>query len=235
MTAAELLGGIALAAAAAACYDGAVALQAVEARSVAPSGGGAGLLRTLLRRPRWVAATALAALGWPLQVAALALAPLTVVQPSLAVGLVLLLFLGNRLLHERVKPRDLVAVAAIAVGLGLLAWKAPEAEHVHASTKTLVIVLGILVTAAVIPWLTRAHGAVFVIAAGLAFAGSGLTSKLLADSFDHLPTLLFWGVVSAAIAGLGLVDEMGALQRVGAARVAAGAFALQTAVPVILA
>src|SRR3954454_12292615 len=208
MSSAALAGGVALAPAAGCCFDGAVALQALEARALEARQPGAGMIRGLLARPRWLAATALSIAGWPLQVAALALAPLTVVQPSLAAGLFLLLFLGNRLLHERVKPRDLVAVAAIAVGLGLLAWKAPEAEHVHASTKTLVIVLGILVTAAVIPWLTRAHGAVFVIAAGLAFAGSGLTSKLLADSFDHLPTLLFWGVVSAAIAGLGLVDEM---------------------------
>ena len=39
-------------------------------------------------------------------------------------------------------------------------------------------------------------------------------------------------LASAALAGIALSDEMGALQRVGAARVAAGAFALQVAVPV---
>src|SRR4051812_10153354 len=99
MTAAELLGGIVLAAGAAACFDGAVALQAIEARAV-PAARGAGLLRSLLQRPRWLLATGLAVLGWPLQIAALALAPLTVVQPTLAVGLVLLLALGVRLLHE---------------------------------------------------------------------------------------------------------------------------------------
>ncbi len=235
MSGAALAGGIALAAVAGCCFDGAVALQALEARALEVRQPGAGMIRGLLARPRWLAATVLSLAGWPFQVAALALAPLTVVQPALAVGLILLLFLGNRLLHERVRPRDYAAVAAIGVGLALLAWKAPEAEHVHAGAKTLAIVLGILVGAAAIPWILRAPGAVMVIAAGLAFAASGLTSKLLADSFDDVTTLLFWGVVSAGIATLGLINEMAALQKVGAARVAAGAFALQTAIPVILA
>jgi hypothetical protein len=71
----------------------------------------------------------------------------------------------------------------------------------------------------------------------LAYAASGLTSKLLSDGLADgaLGAIVFWGAVTAAVAGLGLMDEMGALQRVGAARVAAGAFALQTAVPVVLA
>jgi hypothetical protein len=99
--------GIALGAAAACCFDGAVALQALQARAEP------GLLG-LLRRPRWLAATALAIAGWPLQIAALALAPLTVVQPALALGLVLLLALGVRLLGEPARPRDFAAAAAIA-------------------------------------------------------------------------------------------------------------------------
>src|SRR4051812_49978046 len=125
MTTAERLGGIALAAGAAACFDGAVALQAVEARAVGERTVGAGLLRSLIARPRWLAATALGVAGWPLQVAALSLAPLTVVQPALALGLVLLLALGHRILGEPVRPRDLVAVGAITGGVALLGWAAP--------------------------------------------------------------------------------------------------------------
>src|SRR3954454_25351058 len=144
MSSAALAGGVALAPAAGCCFDGAVALQALEARALEARQPGAGMIRGLLARPRWLAATALSIAGWPLQVAALALAPLTVVQPALAVGLVLLLFLGNRLLHEPGRPRDMAAVAAIAAGLALLAWAAPEAEHVHAGAPTLALVLGSL-------------------------------------------------------------------------------------------
>jgi hypothetical protein len=237
MAGAQLAAGIALAAAAGACFDAAVALQALETRALATRQVGAGMVRGLLARPRWLAATALSIAGWPLQVAALALAPLTVVQPSLAIGLVLLLFLGHRLLREPVRPRDLGAVAAIALGLALLAWAAPEAEHVHADTVTLAVALGGLGLAALVPWLARAPGPLLVAAAGLAYAASGLTSKLLSDGLADgaLGAILFWGAITAGVAGLGLIDEMGALQRVGAARVAAGAFALQTAVPVVLA
>jgi drug/metabolite transporter (DMT)-like permease len=223
--------GIALAAGAAACFDGAVALQALEARAV-----GDALVRGLLSRPRWLAATALAIAGWPLQVAALSLAPITVVQPALALGLVLLLVLGNRLLHEPMRPRDLVAVGAIAAGLALLAWAAPEAEHVRAGDGTLAVALGALGAAAIVPWLARGRlpGTALVVAAGLGYAGSGLGSKLLADALWGAPALL-WAAITAVLAGAGLFDEMAALQRVGAARVAAGAFALQTVVPVVLA
>jgi drug/metabolite transporter (DMT)-like permease len=238
VNAADLAGGIVLGAAAACCFDGAVALQALEARAVADSSVGAGLIRRLVRRPRWLAATALAVAGWPLQVAALALAPLTVVQPSLALGLVLLLVLGVRLLGEPARPRDLAAVAAIAAGLALLAWAAPENAHVHAGPAGLAAVIGGLGVIAVLPWVARGRipGVMLVVAAGCGYAASGLTTKLLADALSGgVAEALGWAAITAAVAGVALVDEMAALQRVGAARVAAGAFALQTAVPVVFA
>src|SRR5690242_6225693 len=163
MNTGELLAGIALAGAAAACYDGAVALQAVEARAVGERGAGLGLLGSLIKRPRWLAATGLAIAGWPLQVAALAIAPLTIVQPALALGLVLLLFLGARMLGEPVRRRDWVAVGAIACGLGVLAVVAPENDHVHADALALALVIGGLVAISAV---ARFSGPALVIAAG---------------------------------------------------------------------
>jgi drug/metabolite transporter (DMT)-like permease len=236
MTAAELAGGIALAAGAAACFDGAVALQAAEAREIPATRAGAGLLRGLLRRPRWVAATALAALGWPLQIAALELAPLTVVQPTLAVGLVILLVLGNRMLHEPLRTKDLLAAAAIAAGVGVLAWAAPEPSHLYAGPVALAAVLGGLGVLTAAPWVAGRHlpGWTLVIAAGCGNAGSGLTTKLLSDELAEGTAwgVIGWAAACAALAAMALADEMAALQRVGAARVAAGGFALQVAIPV---
>jgi drug/metabolite transporter (DMT)-like permease len=236
MSAGSVLAGIALSGAAAACFDGAVALQAVEARAVGDQGVGAGLLKSLLRRPRWLAATGLAILGWPLQVAALAVAPLTVVQPALALGLVVLLFLGHRLLGEAVRPRDLASVAVLAGGLALIAAFAPDTTHVSASAGVLAAVLGGLGAIAFAPWLARHRlpGALLVVAAGCAYAASGFTTALLADGLHagSVGAILGWAAASAAAAAGGQVDEMAALQRVGAARVAAGAFAIQTVVPV---
>src|SRR5436309_2996867 len=123
--------GVACACVASILFDLGVALQALEARSVShrhslrPS-----LLGRLVARPRWVFATLLAGAGWPFHVAALVLAPLTVVQPALAIGLLLLLVLGDRMLGERVGAREVVAVMAIVIGVAGMAWAAPD----HAST-----------------------------------------------------------------------------------------------------
>jgi hypothetical protein len=227
MSAGAVAGGIALGAAAACCFDGAVALQALEARAL-PDSSPARLMQ-LVRRPRWLAATGLAIAGWPLQIAALAIAPLTVVQPALAIGLVLLLVLGARLLHEPVRARDFAAVGTIVAGLALLAWTAPAERSADAGAAALAV--GGLAAIAAVPWLRggRLPGWALIAAAGCGYAASGLGSKLLTESG------LVWALPTAAVAGLALADEMAALQRSGAARVAAGAFALQTAVPVLLA
>jgi hypothetical protein len=224
--------GIALATGAACCFNGSVALQAMEARRL-PVGSGAGLA-PLLRRPRWLAGTALSIAGWPLHIAALAVAPLTIVQPALATGLILLLVLGARVLHEPVRPSDFAAVAAIAAGLALLAWAAPQQGAAHAGPAA--VALAVLGVIAGLPWLARGHlpPLGLVGAAGAGYAASGITTKLVADAGFTLAGL-GWAAATALVAGLALMDEMGALQRAGAARVAAGAFALQTAVPVLLA
>jgi hypothetical protein len=137
------------------------------------------------------------------------------------------------------RRRDLAAVGAIAGGLALLAWAAPENARVHAHAAVLGLVLGGLALIALLPWLARTSlpGGALVFAAGCGYAASGVTSKLLADSLElgSAGAALGWAAFTAAVAGAGLADEMGALQRVGAARVAAGAFALQTAVPVVFA
>jgi hypothetical protein len=233
----ELMGGIALAALAASCFDGAVVLQAVEVRAFAvasPAG-----LGSVLRRVRWRAATALSVVGWPLQLGALALAPLTVVQPTLALGLIIVLVVGTRRLHEPVGAQGLGAAAVVAAGVAVLAWAAPDRGHVDVADWTLTVVLVSLAAVTAGPWIVRRHapGDVLIMAAGCGFAGAALASKLLVDALgagDFLGAAA-WAVVSAALAGLGLGDEMAALQRVAAARVAAGAFALQVIVPVALA
>ncbi len=86
-------------------------VDALQPRDRAPGPGRQGGARTtsicasrssggLVRRARWLLGTGLSMLGWPLQVVALLLAPLVVVQPALAVGLLVLLFLAERMLGE---------------------------------------------------------------------------------------------------------------------------------------
>ena len=89
--------GILLAAAASSCFNLAIVVQAREARAVGREHSmQLSLLGQLARRRRWLAGLALSALAVPLQTLALTLAPLSVVQPADAVGLVVLLVAGWR-------------------------------------------------------------------------------------------------------------------------------------------
>ena len=224
--------GIALASGAACCFNGAVALQALEVRRL-PVGSASGLT-PLLRRRRWLAATGLSIAGWPLHIAALAVAPLTVVQPALATGLILLLVLGARLLHEPVRAADLAAVAAIAGGLALLAWAAPEQGTVHVGPAG-------PGTGGARPDRRAALAHAWPSArAGVRRARPVPATPRPGSRPSSWPT-----PASRSRARLGFGHRAGGRARadgrdggaaaLGAARVAAGAFALQTAVPVLLA
>jgi len=134
--------GIAIAVASAACYETSYVLQALEARSVSSSLAlRPALLGTLARRRRWLAGIGLAIAGFTLQIAALTFAPLTVVQPVLALGLVLLLYLGSRMLREAVGRREVLAVAAMVAGVAGIALAAPGRSDTVSSHAALAVTL----------------------------------------------------------------------------------------------
>src|SRR5215213_697451 len=84
--------GIAIALASASSYSVGVLLQSLEARDVPDTESlKLSLIKNLVSRKRWLIGTVCVILGWVLQAAALGFAPLTVVQPALAVGLFVLL------------------------------------------------------------------------------------------------------------------------------------------------
>jgi hypothetical protein len=234
--------GVACACLASVLFDLGAALQALEARqvpahlSLRPS-----LLSRLVARPRWVFATLVAWSGWPLHVAALLLAPLTVVQPALASGLLLLLVLGDRMLDERVGWREVGAVVAIVVGVGAMAWAAPAHTTSHAGVDRLAPVLGVIGLLAVAPYLVRreaaAASALLPLSAGCAFAWTGISSKVLADqlSSSHWLAVLPWAAATGVLALFGLLSEMSALQRRPATRVVPVVFVVQITLPVVLA
>lgn len=233
--------GVAAAAAAAACFDGAVILQAREAREVPHEHGlRLSLLARLVRRPLWLAGTALAVLGWPLQLAALLLAPVTVVMPTLAFGMVLLLGAGHFVLHEPVGRREWLAAAAVIAGVAALSVTAPEhTDHVRSATAALIPVAA-LAALSLLPLLRRRHspgGWLLIAGAGAAFSLSALGSKLVTVELAAgrwWPVLLF-AALTAAAAGVGFLTDMTALQRMPATRAAPAIFVLESVIAVALA
>jgi uncharacterized membrane protein len=234
----SLLLGIAAACTASSLYNLGLALQALDARD-APEDEGLRptLLVRLVRRRRWLLGTGLNLLGWPLHAAALLLAPLTVVQPSLAFGLVLLLMVGARHLGERVGGRELAAVAAIVAGVVLLGAVAPDVSTRHAGSVALTCVLAAVAGMALVPFALRGRGGLTTLGAGAALAWSGLSTKLVADALHagHAGTALVWGIATGVASGVGLLAEMSALQRRNATQVAPVVFVVQVVVPVAVA
>jgi drug/metabolite transporter (DMT)-like permease len=234
--------GIICAIGASALYNTSIALQALEAREVGHEHAlRASLIGRLVRNPRWLVATLIGLLGWPLEIVALLLAPLTVVQPCLASGLVLLLFLGVTRLGETPGRREYGSVVAIVIGVGGIAWAAPERSTSNAGTVPIAIALALVAIPIVAPYVLRgwrnAAGTLAVVAAGFGYAWTAIASKLLTDelSTGSLIVAAAWLGTAAASEGLALLSEMSALGRMPATRVAPVMFAVQVVVPVILA
>jgi hypothetical protein len=232
--------GIAAAIGASLLYNTSIALQALEARdvphehSLRPS-----LIGRLLRNRRWLGATGLGLLGWPLEVVALLLAPLTVVQPCLVSGLILLLWLGATRLGEKPGRREFLAVAAIIGGVAGIAWAAPERTTNHAGALAIALALVLIALPIAAPYVRgrTSAGRLAVVSAGFGYAWTAIASKLLTDELAAGTLLLAaaWLATAAASEGLALLSEMSALQRRAATHVAPVMFAIQVLVPVVLA
>ena len=234
--------GIVAAVAASLLYNTSIALQALEARGVGhehslrPS-----LLGRLVRNRKWLGATAIGLVGWPLEIGALLLAPLTVVQPCLTSGLILLLWLGATRLGERPGAREAVAVGAVILGVTGVALAAPERTTDHAAAGAIGLALALVAIPLGAPYLLRGRAAAFgtlaVVSAGCGYAWTAIASKLLTDELAAGTVLVgvAWLATAAASEGLALLSEMSALQRRPATRVAPVMFAVQVLVPVVLA
>jgi drug/metabolite transporter (DMT)-like permease len=238
--------GIAAAITASLLYNASIALQALEARQVPGEHGlRPSLLGRLLRNRRWLGATALGLLGWPFEVAALLLAPLTVVQPCIASGLVLLLWLGATRLGERPGRREFLAVAAIVGGIAGVAWAAPERSTDHAGAGAIGLALVLVALPLLAPYALRGPltrnvhllGLLATLSAGCGYAWTAIASKLLTDELaaGALVLAALWLATAAASEGIALLSEMSALQRRPATHVAPVMFAVQVLVPVALA
>jgi hypothetical protein len=238
----ELSLGIVAAVASATLYSLGFALQAMDAREApAEEHLRLALAWGLVRRVRWLSGTGLSVLGWPLQLLALSLAPLVVVQPALAMGLPVLMVLGERMLGEHAGRREHLAVTAIVLGVIGTGLCAPTRSTAHAGSGTLTLVLIGVALASLLPYLLlrlgRPLASVTMIGAGFGFAWSGVATKLASDdlALGLLLVAVAWALSTAVASAIAALSEMSALQSRPAIQVAPVVFVTQTVVPVILA
>jgi hypothetical protein len=239
----DLVLGIGAAVAASTLYSLGIALQALDAKD-SPAGEHLRLALAwrLLRRARWLLGTGLSILGWPLQIVALLLAPLVVVQPALAAGLLVLMFLAQRMLNEHAGRREYFAMGAIVIGVIGAGLTAPPRVTGHGSENlAITLVLLGLGVASLLPYalrlLTHPPASLTMVGAGLAGGWSGIATKLASDDLSrgHLGLAALWALSTAAASGVGVLSEMSALQERPAIQVAPVVFVTQTVIPIVVA
>lgn len=162
-------------------HRGAVDAPPVEARHPVRS------TKALFANKWWTLGIIVATGSWFLHTAALGLAPITLVQSTIAGGLVLLTVVAERLFDIPVTRREWIGVGLTALGLAFLAatlGKTGDSRHSDYATGTLVLYVGLLFAASVPlmllarrPLGRRRAGTLLAAAAGLQWGGSDVTIK----------------------------------------------------------
>lgn len=235
-----LLIGIASALVASALFNVGIVLQAIDARAAPASMSlRLSLLWRLVHQRRWVIGFILGIVGLAPQILAYGEAPFVVVQPALAIGLVIVLVAGERLLGESVGLAERAGVAAIIGGVALVSWGAPSHTEAHRGAVAVVSVAGGLSLVALAPFALRAtrfdRAMLAIVASGCGFGVANIATKLLGDDFpDHLTNAFVWAVVGVVMGVAATVTGMTAFQRAAATIVVPVSTAVQTFVPIVL-
>jgi drug/metabolite transporter (DMT)-like permease len=160
----------------------------------------------------WFAIGMAVALGaWILHVAALALAPLSVVQAVLSTGVVMLAVLADRLFGFKIGRRQWIGVTMTALGLVLLVMTLPAQSGTHSSYSLagmLAFEGGMLVVGMLLITGTRTgapdhhHGIMLGAAAGVLFGVSDVAIKALTGLDGALAILISPWLAVAALASV---------------------------------
>ena len=125
--------------------------------------------------------------AWLFHVAAMALAPLSLVQAVISAGLVFLAVLADRVFGFNVGPRQWAGVCLTALGLALLAITLPATDGAHSSYSHAAMIsfeAGLLAVGGFIVWSPSVrqhehHGVFLGVAAGIMFGVSDIAIKAL--------------------------------------------------------
>src|SRR3954471_9818694 len=204
--------GLLLAALAAVLFAvGAVLQHEAAERSKTPTGLS---LRLMVKRRRWMLGQGATFCGTGSQVAALAVAPVAVVQPMLAVGLVVAL--GLRAIRTRQAPLrlELFGAALTTGGLAVFLVAAQPAKGIHtAPPSSIEVILAVVVSVVLVAVATLlGHGAHGALACGTAAGiAAGIGAVLISVGVRSLQEggwvhafagVAVWGAILVAVVAI---------------------------------
>jgi hypothetical protein len=160
----------------------------------------------------WTIGFAVATVAWVLHVAAIAIAPLSLVQAVIAGGLVLIAYPATRYFGHKLTRREWMGLGLAAVGLAFLAVTVPHAqENQGYSIATLISFESVMIGAGFALFASGAlrrgslcHGVVLGLSSGLLIGVSNVAIKALTEGMgEGLIGLLSPWTLVAVVGGLG--------------------------------
>ena len=164
------------------------------------------MLATLIRNPVWVIGFSMVAVGLGLQVLALSLASISVVQAVAPTGTVLLLVLSHVVLGDRLRRNEYFGIFALVVALALLLLSLDSHSDRATGSASLVALIGVAiptVCASVCCFFIASHlqgsaqhrshlkAPIYGLATGLLYGAAALDMKSISTLLQR------WGVVQA--------------------------------------
>jgi hypothetical protein len=180
----------------------------------------------LFRSPIYSVGIGIALTGWFLHVGALSLAPISLVQATIAGGLVLLTPVADRLFRITVTRREWIGVGLTAAGLAVLAATlngGGRSAQSHYAPGTLAIYLAVVSGVGLVLAVVSRRGTVLAVSAGLLWAASDTSIKALSS---HLSALGIGVLIHPLVAVIFFASMIGLL-------ISARSLQLGEAVPVI--
>ena len=220
----------------------AVVMLAAEARRSPDSEAmHASLFARLARRPRWLAAVGVMVVAGMLQITALALAPIAIVQPTLATSQLMLLAYARWRRPEVVGRRETLGSLLVVGGIGCVVAAAPTQQTSYGLRSGLILPMAVVGGLVLVTFaLGRAHHrgrTLLIVGAGLAYAWADFVAKLLSNAVDSGTWWLVgvWIGAIIAVGALAFLEENSALQHRLAITVAPVIVAFKVPLPVLMA
>ncbi len=169
----------------------------------------------------WMLGFGIVITGWSLYLIAVANAPISIIQPALGFGLVILALFSVFYLKEQVKPREWVAVAMMILGIALLGLSTDPSEAEQVALQGylllmvsivvgLIILLFILLQKYLVPNMNLE--VVLGIATGLVMGLAALYTKAFFNCLDGGDSLLAFAfflplVIAANFVGIAIMQS----------------------------